>query len=156
MPKLADMELVTACPEGAAFRYLCNMENFGAWFPGVLSITSPDATPHGQVGKTYHERVRMPFRGEVTIPLTVTTCEEGRLFRTQGALRPLLPEMTITLCPTDGARTRIAWRMDSRNESALFRVTLLPLARRVMARRAGVARERLRARLEELAGAATS
>ena len=51
-------------PALAVFGYVSNMEKFGEWFPGVISIASTDALQRGQQGKEYLETVSVPLRGK--------------------------------------------------------------------------------------------
>lgn len=130
------------------FNYVTNMERFGEWFPGVLSIQSANHQRHGQVGKEYLETVSLPLRGQRKIKLVVREAEAGRRFVTEGRLFPLMPRMEVTFSPVGVASCQLTWRMYSRSEASFVRLALLPLARRVMRKRAAVGVKRLKRRLE--------
>lgn len=120
----------------AVFDYVANMERFGEWFPGVLSIESANGQPHGQAGKEYLETVAIPLRGERKIKLLVREAQPNTLFVTEGKLFPLMPRMEISIHSNGTESCDVTWRMFSRNENAIFRLTLLPLARGVVRKRA--------------------
>lgn len=136
-------------PIEEVFAFVSNMENFGRWFPGVLSIVSKDDAPHGAIGKVYLERVRLPFKGESLIPVEVVACEAGELFQTQGAFPPLMPQMTVRCSRTEGGGARVDWRMESRNDGLLFRMTLLPVIRGALRKRAAIGVRALKELLEQ-------
>src|SRR5690606_35573250 len=75
------------------FDYVANMERFGEWFPGVLSIESANDLAHGHAGKQYLETVAVPLRGERRIRLLVQQAERNRLFVTEGNFPPIMPRM---------------------------------------------------------------
>lgn len=131
------------------FDYVANMERFGEWFPGVLSIESANDMAHGDVGKQYLETVTVPLRGKRRIRLLVQQAERNRLFVTEGNLPPIMPRMEVSITSQSAESCRLTWRMFSRNKSALFRLTLLPLARGVMRKRAAVGMKRLKRNLEQ-------
>lgn len=130
------------------FSYVSDLENFGEWFPGVVSIKSLNALSATQIGKKYQEIVKLPFKGEKTVCIEVKEFLLNKNLVTEGDLSPLLPRMTITLTGTQG-ETKLNWCMESRNNHPLFRVTLLPLARIVMSRRAKQGLSQLRSKLRE-------
>lgn len=148
MRLIASMNLTVDRPIAEVFDYVSDMENFGDWFPGVISVASKDETAHRQVGKVYIEKVRKPLGGEVDIPLAVVSCKMNEEFQTEGKYPPIWPRMTVRFAKTPDDATRISWRMESRNDGLWFRLTLLPLVRRIMHRRAGIASRRLKAVLE--------
>lgn len=131
------------------FAYVCNMERFGEWFPGVISITSLDGANHGQPGKTYLETVYVPLRGRRQIRVQVRDARAPHFLATEGQFRPLLPRMEIALQTTGAQTCTVTWRMFSRNGSAAVRYLLLPLARRVMRRRAAHGLAALKQRMEQ-------
>lgn len=125
----------------SVFALISDMQRFGEWFPGVLAISEIDALPVGTLGKRYLETVSIPLRRTRQIELEVKAVEAGRRFVTEGRFPPLLPRMEILLAGA-GADTHVHWAMYSRNDSALVRLLLLPLARSTLQRRAqqGLAR----------------
>lgn len=132
------------------FAYVSNMERFGEWFPDVVSITSSDGLPHGEVGKVYLETVRVPFRGKREIALQVREARAPHFFATEGHLRPLLPRMEISITATAPDACTLSWSMFSRSHSTLgMRWVVLPMARLVMERRAAQGVATLKARLED-------
>ncbi len=135
-------------PANIVFDYVANMERFGEWFPGVLSIESANGHPHGSVGKEYLETVAIPLRGERKIKLVVREAQASNLFVTEGQLLPLMPRMEISIDSNGTESCNITWRMFSRNESTIFRLTLLPFARRVVRKRATRGLGKLKSNLE--------
>lgn len=135
-------------PATVVFDYVADMEHFGEWFPGVLAIVAAKGGPHGKVGKEYFETVVLPLRGLREIRLVVREAEAGRLFVTEGELQPLMPRMEVRFQERSGNVCELAWCMLSRNDSMLFRWTLLPLARWVVGKRARAGLARLKRHLE--------
>lgn len=155
MHLLADQSITIKRPQAAVFAYVTDMERFGEWFPGVLGIESSNAMPHGQVGKEYLETVSVPLRGQRKIRIVVREAQAGRRFVTEGRFPPLMPRMEVEFFPGGADACRVRWRMYSRNDGMLFRLLLLPLARRVMRQRAAAAMPRLKRMLEQSRSAAT-
>ena len=148
MHLLAEQTTTVACSAAAAFRYASNLEHFGEWFPGVIAIESANGLDHATPGKEYLETVTIPFRGTRKVKLTVKEAEPGKRLVTEGALAPLLPRMEILFHPAGAESCEVTWKMFSRNDGALARLALVPLARRVMTRRAAAGVARLKAKLE--------
>lgn len=148
MHLLAEESIHIKRPVLDVFTYVANMERFGEWFPGVLSIESSNRAQHGQVGKEYLETVSIPLRGERKIKLVVREAQAGQRFVTEGKLYPLMPRMEVLFSPVGVASCQLTWRMYSRNEGPLVRFALLPLARRVMRKRAAAGVKRLKRTLE--------
>lgn len=149
MHLLADESITIQRPPAAVFEYVTNMERFGEWFPGVLGIASSNAMPHGQAGKEYLETVSVPLRGQRKIRIAVREAQANKRFVTEGKFPPLMPRMEVEFFPGGADACRVRWRMFSRNNSMLFKLLLLPLARRVMGKRAAAGMQRLKARLEK-------
>ncbi|GAB3541658.1 hypothetical protein GCM10027343_12460 [Noviherbaspirillum agri] len=149
MHLLAEESIHIKRPASDVFNYVTDMERFGEWFPGVLSIESANQHQHGQVGKEYLETVSIPLRGERKIKLVVREAEAGRRFVTEGKLSPLMPRMEVTFSPVAVASCQLTWRMYSRNNGGFVRLALLPLARRVMRKRAAAGVKRLKRHLEQ-------
>lgn len=139
-------------PVQEVFGYVSSMEQFGEWFPGVLSIKSLDALAHGQPGKEYLETVAVPLRGRRQVTLQVREARAPGFFATEGRLLPLLPRMEISLHATAPQSCKLTWRMFSRSQSLAVRWLVLPLARRVMRQRADQGLAALKARMEGGAG----
>ena len=129
------------------YRYVADMEQFGEWFPGVLSVTSADALAPGVIGKRYVELVRVPITGLRHVELTVKEAREGEWFVTEGALAGLLPRMEVGFEAQGSGSCRVSWKMQSRNDRWWAHL-MLPFARRTLALRATVAMQRLKVRLE--------
>lgn len=130
------------------FAYLSNLENFGQWFPGVISIKSANALEHGHIGKQYRETVLIPLRGARQITLEVREVREGLFLATESRFPPLMPRMEMELRETGEGSCELTWRMFSRTNSAILKYTLIPLARQIMGRRAVLGVAALKARME--------
>jgi hypothetical protein len=130
------------------FAYVSNMENFGDWFPGVISIESSNALDHGQPGKQYLETVLVPLRGRRQITLEVREVREGHFFATEGRLPPLMPRMEIELRGVAAGSCDLTWRMFSRSDNAIVKYALLPLAKRLMEKRAALGVAALKKHME--------
>jgi hypothetical protein len=148
MHLLAEHTITAACPVEAAYSYASNLEHFGEWFPGVIAIESANGLDHATPGKEYLETVAIPLRGKRKVKLTVRQAEPGRLLVTEGALAPLLPRMELLFQSTSVGSCRITWKMFSRNDGALARLMLLPLARRIIDKRAAIGMSVLKEKLE--------
>lgn len=153
---LANTAVSIACSRQKAFDYAADLENFAAWFPGVIGITADNDLPFSTVGKQYRETVAVPLRGKRSILIRVTEVAAPFRLVTEGALPTLLPRMEIEFHETGPDSCEVSWRMLSRNGGGLPRWTVLPLARRVMAKRARAGMRRLKARLECSAAAPVS
>ena len=130
------------------YNYVSNMENFGAWFPEVISIMSDSEGPHGVVGKKYLETVKIPLAGLKKIPISVVDSKQGEFFVTEGEFSPLFPRMEIEVRRIDSNSSGMSWRMYSRNNNRMVKMLLLPLAKSVMQKRAEVGIRRLKINLE--------
>ena len=151
------VEKTVSVPRSAheVFAYISNMERFGEWFPGVVSITSSDSLAPDVPGKTYLETVCIPFRGRSQITLEVREAFPPHFFATEGQLRPLLPRMEISITPTALSACTVNWSMFSRNRSRGVRWLLLPMARLVLGRRAAKGVANLKSRFAGVASAGT-
>lgn len=136
------------CPRDAAFTYAANLENFAEWFPGVIQMTAADGLPFDAVGKQYREIVAVPWRGQQPVLLRVVEVASPSWIVTEGALPTVLPRMEIGFREAGPDRCEVEWRMFSRTTSGFARWTILPLARRLMTRRAQAGTHRLKRRLE--------
>lgn len=136
-------------PARAVFDYVSNMENFGDWFPGVISIESANAFHHGQPGKQYRETVSVPLRGTRKITVEVREVRGHQFFATEGRFPPLMPCMELTVDETAMSACKFTYRVFSRSDSLIAKYTLIPLARRVMGQRAAVGVAALKQRLEQ-------
>ncbi|MGY2006230.1 SRPBCC family protein [Nocardia gipuzkoensis] len=148
---IAGADTVVACSPEKAFAYAANLENFAAWFPGVISIVADDELPFTTVGKHYRETVAVPLRGRRQVRIRVVEVRAPRRLVTEGQLPLLLPRMEIEFLAAGPQACEVRWRMFSRNTRVLPRWTVLPLARFVMRRRAESALRNLRQRLESAA-----
>ena len=131
------------------FDYVTDMERFGDWFPGVVAIEPANWRDSGRAGKEYLETVRVPLRGERQISIVVRESQPHQFFATEGKFPPLLPRMEVEFAPGEGGSCDLTWRMFSRNRGLVFRFTMLPLARRVMRKRAAIGLKRLGKKLEQ-------
>lgn len=148
MHLLAEQSINIKRPVSDVFAYVTNMERFGDWFPGVLAIESANRHLHAQVGKEYRETVAVPMRGKRQISIVVREAQPNQFFATEGKFPPLLPRMEIEFAPGDGTSCDLTWRMLSRNRGMMFRFTLLPIARRIMGKRAAAGVRQLKRALE--------
>jgi carbon monoxide dehydrogenase subunit G len=148
MKLLAEQHAEIACPVESAYRLACNLERFGDWFPGVVAIESGNDLAHATVGKRYVETVDVPLRGARKVDIVVKEAEPNRLLVTEGNLAPILPRMEIRFEPAGTDACAVRWRMYSRSPGALARMTVVPLAARVMRKRAAVGMARLKKLLE--------
>jgi len=131
-----------------AYEYACDLENFGRWFPGVIEIVAEDDLDLTTTGKSYLEAVSIPLRGSNKVRILVKEAQRSSIFITQGSLRPLLPRMEIRFNAIEPTGCRVNWRMYSQSKSVLVRVTLIPIARRIMRARAKGGMARLKLNLE--------
>lgn len=123
-------------PVNVVFDYVSNMENFGLWFPGVISIESSNDVAHGEVGKKYLETVKVPLKGHKKIGITVVESLRGQRFVTEGKFPPLMPKMEVSFTRKSDDACDVHWRMYSRNNHPLFKVLMLPIAKSIMGKRA--------------------
>lgn len=149
MHLLTEKNIAIQRPSSDVFGFIANMENFGMWFPGVLSIVSSNNKAHGDIGKQYQETVHIPLRGNQNINITVKDSVASEFFATEGLFAPLYPRMEIRLTATNDLSCNVSWSMYSRNKSAAFRLLMLPLIKKVMHQRAAIGVERLRELLEK-------
>ena len=148
MTLLAESSVDIACPIEHAFAFAADLENFPRWFPGVIDVASADALPPATVGKHYREEVAMPLRGRRSVSIRVVEAAAPRHLATEGALPLLLPRMEMAFEAREFGGCRVTWRMSSRTTQRWARWTILPLARRVMTRRAAIGLLRLKRHLE--------
>ena len=144
---LAEGSVEIRRPSHDVFAYVSNMENFPAWFPGVVCVRALDTLDHGEVGKRYRETVHMPFGRTGTIDIEVREARPGARLMTEGG-GLVMARMSVDFAALTEGRTRIEWRMVSRNGRWWFRCLVVPLLRRVMRRRASKGLRQLRAHLE--------
>ena len=155
MTLLAQAAVTVECPQRVAFAFAANLENFAAWFPGVLRITPANDLPFDSVGKRYREEFEVPMRGRRSVDIRVVEVAAPFRIVTEGTLASVLPRMEITFRQTSPGACEVAWRMVSRRTSGLSRFIVLPLARRLMTRRARQGLQSLKRRLESPGPAAT-
>jgi hypothetical protein len=139
------------CPQRVAFDYAANLENFAAWFPGVVRISPANGLPFDSVGKRYREEFTAPLRGRHSVDIRVVEIVVPSRIVTEGSLASVLPRMEITFRQTAPGACEVVWRMFSRRASGLSRFIVLPLARRLMTQRARQGLHGLKRRLESLA-----
>jgi hypothetical protein len=149
---LAEQTITISRSVEAAYQYTTNMEYFGEWFPGVLSIESANDFPHAKCGKEYLETVSIPLRGKRKIRISVKKAQPNKLFITEGEFPLLMPRMEIAFQASGANSCSVTWRMFSRNNSFLFKITLLPLVKNVMRKRAAIGIKQLKQKLENKTG----
>lgn len=145
---LADAAIDIACPCTAAFDYACDLENFAEWFPGVVSVVAHNDVAFSERGREYRETVVLPLRGRRSVPIRVVDVEPPQWLITEGDLSIVMPRMEIRITEPSPEVCTVQWRMLSRNSNGLARLTVLPIARNVMAKRASTGLDRLKKRLE--------
>lgn len=145
---LAHAATLIECPRPAAFDYAANLDNFAQWFPGVIQMAASNELPFDAVGKLYRETVVVPLRGPRAISVRVVEVMPPARIVTEATLSTILPRMEIEFREAGPHRCEVDWRMFSRSTSGVGRWTLLPLARRLMTKRARAALLRLKDRLE--------
>lgn len=111
---LAEKTITLNYAVAEAFYYLTNMENYGAWFPGVIQIESADQQAHATVGKRYQERLELPD-GEVSLIIEVKECLSDAVFYTEGELHPLFPAMKMQFQSVDETTTQFHLSYYTRN-----------------------------------------
>ena len=148
MNLISDVKVSINRTNADIFDYVSNMEKFGEWFPGVISITSDDGVAHGEVDKKYLETVKVPLVGLKQISISVVDSQYGHFFVTEGDFSPLLPRMEIDIKKIDHMSSSVSWRMYSRNNKSIVKVLLLPLAKLIMQKRAEVGIKQLKINLE--------
>lgn len=84
MHLLAEQSIDIACSVAVAYDFACNLERFGEWFPGVLTMASANSLDHAVVGKQYMETVAVPLRGTRKVTITVKEAEADKRFVTEG------------------------------------------------------------------------
>ncbi len=146
---LTEQTITIARSAVATYQYASNLEHFGQWFPGVLSIESANALEHGLPGKEYLETVATPFGNKKKIKIFVKEAHLGKVFITEGEFPPLMPRMEIRFEATGDDSCNVTWRMYSRSESLLFKTALLPLFKSVVQKRASIGIKRLKKNLEK-------
>ena len=129
------------------FRYVTNLERYGDWFPGVISVKSANQNAHATVGKAYLETLRLP-EGEMDIVIDVVKCQPDRLFMTHGNLDGILPQMTMTFSPHQDDRCQFTLQYHSRNPSLSETSDLVSALKTDISNRAKMGVERLKYQLE--------
>lgn len=136
MVLVAEQKFTIERPVDEVFSYITDMENFGQWFPGVISIRSSNDLPSGAIGKQYVESVKVPLRGHKDVTIKVVESTANHKFVTEGKLPPLMPRMEVIFKKAGDRRCEVQWRMFSCNKSHLFRLFGLPMVRSIMGQRA--------------------
>ncbi|MDF1733788.1 MAG: SRPBCC family protein [Minwuia sp.] len=147
---LFDHVIATPTPAEAVFAFVSNHQNYALWFPGVIGIRSDDSLPHGTVGKTYRETIRLPSGREKCIAIPVVESVPPARFVTEGRFPPLHPRMEMTLAPGGDGGTTLRWRFMSRNRSRLGRLLISLVIRPALRKRSRIAAQRLSAHLSAL------
>lgn len=148
MHLLAEQSIDVDCPVESAFAFASDLEHFGSWFPGVIAIESANGLDPATSGKEYLETVAVPLRGRRLVRISVVHVEYGKRLVTEGAFAPLFPRMEISFEPTGASSCRVTWRMFSRNDRRLARLTVIPLARSILGKRAPLGMAALKRLLE--------
>ncbi len=152
MINLADASTTINRPVAEVFNYVCDLTYFADWFPAVSKIEPGNALTPYQPGKIYWETVATGLGRKRRIELRVIDVDYNRRFVTEGQFPALLPRMEITFRSGDNVKTTVVrWRMMSRRTEGLGRLLLLPIARRVMSKRAPIGLKNLKRILEDTA-----
>ncbi|MEV0293498.1 SRPBCC family protein [Nocardia sp. NPDC050710] len=149
MFSLASAAVIVELSRDKTFAYVADLENFAAWFPGVISVVALDGVPIAEPGKRYVETVPVPLFGTRQVQIQVVEAIPSQRLVTEGRLPLLLPRMEIEFRDAGPNCCEVHWRMFSRNESALARRTVLPAVRWVMGKRAKAGLRNLRRRLNQ-------
>ncbi|HET8637769.1 MAG TPA: SRPBCC family protein [Acidobacteriaceae bacterium] len=144
---LAKRTIQISSPTTAVFSYAANLENFSAWFPGVLSIRAQDSLAIDEVGKTYEEIVSVPFGRSTKVRIQVVEASQPVRIVTEGDYRVLLPRMEMDFRPNGENETQVEWRMYSRRRGILAGL-LLPVLSFVLKSRSRHALTKLKGTLE--------
>ncbi len=144
---LAEKKVLIERDAAEVFAFAADLENFAKWFPGVMAIMSGDGRPFNEVGKSYTEFVRLPFARRAAVTVRVRQCRNNEFIATEGNFKPLFPRMEMEFHQV-ASGTRVTWRMHSRARGLVTRRVLIPVARRIMNRRADSAMAELKMKLE--------
>ena len=125
---LASRSIEIAAPINAVYTYAANLENFPAWFPGVLSIRAIDSRSIYEVGKSYEEIVSVPFRRSAKVRIDVVEANQPEYLVTEGDYAPLLPRMEMHFQVVGENQTLMEWRMYSRRRGLLTGLLLVVLS----------------------------
>ncbi len=148
MHKLAKNRIIVEKGVDEVFNYAANLENFSAWFPGVVSITSANNLKFMEKGKKYRENFSS-LGSQKKVIIEVKHCSMREQLITESEFLPILPRMEIAFQKLDVNRTEVIWSMFSRN-SRLPWLLFLPLAKWIMHSRSKKGLRRLK---EIMAGA---
>lgn len=146
MIELTRVETVIAAPVKQVYDYVTNMENYGDWFPGVVTIRSANEKPHCAVGKKYIETLHLP-EGEAELVIEVDKCIQHQLYITKGDLPGLLPQMTMKFTTLGDSECHFDLSYHSRNETLMGDSDLIGALREDLSRRARQALVNLQQRL---------
>jgi uncharacterized membrane protein len=146
---LVDKILAIDAPISSVFAFLSNHENYIRWFPGVVSVESGDALPHGTVGKTYNETLRLPTGRNRLISIEVKESVPSALFAMEAVFPPLHPRTEIRLTEHWPRKTTLSWRFLSRSQSGLGRLLIGTLLKKAVARQSEAGLLRLKEILEQ-------
>ncbi len=149
---LFDHTIATSTPVEAVFAFVSNHQNYALWFPGVIGIRSDDSLPHGTVGKTYRETIRLPPGREKCIAIPVVESVPPARFVTEGRFPPLHPRMEMTLERSADGGTSLRWCFMSRNRSRLGRMLIGLAIRPMLRKRSRIAARQLSSHLATLSG----
>lgn len=149
---LFDHTIATPTPVEAVFAFVSNHQNYALWFPGVISIRSDDSLPHGTVGKTYQEVIRLPSGREKCIAIPVVESVPPARFVTEGRFPPLHPRMEMTLERCADGGTSLRWCFMSRNRSRFGRMLISLAIRPMLRKRSRIAARQLWSHLAALPG----
>lgn len=148
MEVIASSKTIINSSSEKVFSIVSDMARFGDWFPEVISIKSNDELATGEIGKKYLETVSVPFRGSDQIEITVVDSVPSSRFVTEGRFPPLLPRMEIEIHQKGNGVSELSWSMFSRNNNFFVRLLLLPVARKIMQKRANIGVLKLKALIE--------
>lgn len=145
--ELARQRGIIHAPIERVFDVAIDLEQFAAWFPGVVDIQSLDRLPAGQPGKRYVEVIRGPGSYSTRVVIRLVQAQRPAWFRTEGELAAVLPRMEMRFARIGANSTQVDWQMVSRRRG--LRIHLwLPLLRWVMGRRSREGLRRLKSLIE--------
>jgi reticulon-4-interacting protein 1, mitochondrial len=142
-----DGTVIIERPAAEVFDYICDMENYVEWFPGIVQMRSADTLPPGTEGKIYDEIARLPDGREEGITVKVVQVVKGSRLSIEASLEPALPKFDYVVESINAGSTSFYWRCSARNTSFKSRAFLV-MMRLVLRPRLKAALGNLKARLE--------
>ncbi len=145
---LTRRSVVIERPTEEVWRLVADLENAPRFVPELAEMRSADDLPPASVGKRYAARGRALGRGEGRATLEVVEATPGEGLALECDRAPTLPRFDLRLRDVGDGHTELLAVCRARNEAPWLRVLALPLARRRLGRRLGLALDRLKRRAE--------